>query len=89
MFTFATRLRQLPQTRLLGRPRTLSVSRTNVSLARKRAISTTVPCRALRVDSPVEGDDDLAISASRPEQEHAVISTFDLFSIGGVYSLGF
>lgn len=55
-----------------------------------RLLSSSTPRLALRVngvnednklpDEPVKKEDELA---SRPEHEHAVISAFDLFSIGG------
>ncbi len=55
-----------------------------------RFLSSSTPRLALRVDARndeglpsndlVKGEDKLA---PRPEHEHAVISTFDLFSIGG------
>lgn len=57
-----------------------------------RLLSSSSTRRALRVNDNKDGDNSLneAVKgedglAPRPEHEHAVISAFDLFSIGGEY----
>lgn len=54
-----------------------------------RAISQTSALREPRVDSKLklQDEDDSEEPAERERPEHAVISTFDLFSIGGAYQL--
>lgn len=72
-------LARVPRRNALGRPTSTSVLNHNL-----RNFSKSDPRLALRV-SDLDGKEDNAedMSAERARPEHAVISTFDLFSIGG------